>query len=113
MIFTGSGRFNPTSFYDGRPAWHFDDDRPNITSFTAGGWRTLHTLFQAWADGVVDEFRDLGGGALIGKTFYTPPFFRGRARGDTNYFMLFQACTRDGKVPWRPEQREVPEIGDN
>ncbi|KAI8471545.1 MAG: hypothetical protein J3K34DRAFT_416976 [Monoraphidium minutum] len=112
MIFTGQGSYNPKGFFDGLPAWHFQDDKPNVTSLTAGGWRTLHTLFQAWADGVVDEFRDLGSGAVIGKTFYTPPIFRNRMRADTNFFMLFQACTKDGKVPWRPEQREVPLIGD-
>jgi hypothetical protein len=40
----------------------------------------------------------LSAGALIGKTFYTPPFFRGRARGDTNYFMLFQVGALGGRA---------------
>ena len=67
MIFTGTGKYNPKGYYDGQPAWHFDDDRPNVDSFTAGSWRTLNTLFQAWADGVVDEFRDLGSGERAGR----------------------------------------------
>lgn len=52
MNFTGQGSYNPKGFYDGAPTWHFQDDRPNVESLTAGSWRTLHTLFQAWADGV-------------------------------------------------------------
>lgn len=66
-IFTGKGSYLEKSRYDGRGAWQFQDDRPRIESLMAGGWRTFHTLAQAFADGVTDEFRPLGNGESFGR----------------------------------------------
>ena len=150
--------------------------------FTAGGWRSLYTLFQMVADGVTDDMRNYAPGWIIGKSFYARPQGivpqKWRTPVDTNFFFLFQAragggvmgggcdglglwwagwgdqaragpqhagaplpnaararrasgcgrlhqpaprplpprahpqsCTKDGKVPWRPEDRHVPLIG--
>lgn len=54
---------NKQGWYDNKPAWQFVDDRPRIEHLTAGGWRTFHAMAQAFADGVVDEFRPVGDGA--------------------------------------------------
>ena len=62
--------------------------------FSAGGWRTLYTLFQMVADGVIDEMRVVQPGWVIGKSFYArqqgivPD--KWRTPRDTNFFMLFQ-----------------------
>lgn len=68
--------------------------------FSAGGWRTLYTLFQMVADGVTDEMRVVRPGWVIGKSFYSrqqgivPD--KWRTPRDTNFFMLFQVRTVSG-----------------
>lgn len=62
FIFNGQGRWADRSLSDGKPTWRYQDDRPSIEMFTAGGWRTMYSLAQAVADGVSDEFRDQGNG---------------------------------------------------
>jgi hypothetical protein len=115
FVFGGNGRLRPHSLYDGKPAWEYADDRPDPQMLAAGGWRTLYSLFQMVGDGVTDEMRGFAPGGVIGKSFYSgmqgvrPD--KWRQPRDTNFFMLFQACTKDGLVPRRAEQRDVPLIG--
>jgi len=94
FIFGGNGSFVEQGLWDGKPAWHYVDDRPEPAMFAAGGWRTLYTLFQMVSDGVLDEFRPMGNGQMIGKSFYARPHEimpdKWRTPQATNYFMLFQ-----------------------
>jgi len=102
------GRFQDKSYNDGKPAYQFVDDRPNIDMFTTGGWRTFNAINQAFSDGVTDEFRPYGPGVVLGRTYYQPPIFRGRLRADAGFFMLFQVggglgrllCTCAWPQPW-------------
>ncbi|KAI8464147.1 MAG: POT family-domain-containing protein [Monoraphidium minutum] len=115
FIFGGEGKFVEKSLWDGKPTWQYYDDPVSMRMQLAGGWRTQYNMFQAVGDGVTDEFRRMGNGHVIGKSFYRGPsgFMpeRFRRNAATNYFMLFQACTKDGKVPWYPEFRDVPLAG--
>lgn len=115
FVFGGDGWFTEKGLYDQKPAWQYKDDRPSQQMAAAGGWRSLYFMFQAVGDGVTDEFRSIGPGVLLGKTFYAGPQGlipdRFRVERDTNFFMLFQACTADGKIAWKPEQRDVPIVG--
>jgi hypothetical protein len=99
FVFGGNGTYVEKGLYDGKPAWHYTDDRPEPAMFTAGGWRTLYTLFQMVGDGVTDEFRHMGPGQMIGKSFYARQHEivpeKWRTPRDTNFFMLFQV----GGVP--------------
>ncbi|GBF87984.1 hypothetical protein Rsub_00696 [Raphidocelis subcapitata] len=115
FVFNGGGAFVDQSIFDGKPVWQYYDERPEPRMMAAGGWRSLYTLFQAVGDGVTDEFRHLAPGVMIGKSFYSGPQGlmpqKWRTPRDTNYFMLFQSCTADGKIAWDPEDREVPLVG--
>jgi hypothetical protein len=75
--------------------------------FTAGGWRTFNAITQAYSDGVTDEFRPMAPGVVLGRTFYTPPIFRGRVRADAGYFMLFQVGGGGGGGGWGCRGGEV------
>lgn len=115
FIFGGQGKFVDEAIHDGKPAWQYFDDPISMRMQLAGGWRTQYNMFQAVGDGVTDEFRSIGTGLVLGRSFYRGPsgFLpeRFRQNAQTNYFMLFQACTKDGKVPWYPEYRDVPLVG--
>ncbi|KAI8473357.1 MAG: hypothetical protein J3K34DRAFT_519024 [Monoraphidium minutum] len=115
FVFGGDGSFTEKGLADGKPAWQYKDDRATPEMMFAGGWRTLYNMFQGVGDGVTDEFRSVGPGIMLGKSFYAgpqgllPEFLR--VPRDTNYFMLFQGCTADGLIPWKPENRDLPIVG--
>ncbi|KIY97635.1 hypothetical protein MNEG_10326 [Monoraphidium neglectum] len=115
FIFGGTGKFVEQGLHDRKPAWQWFDDGMSSRMQFGGGWRMQYNMFQAVGDGVTDEMRRAGPGLVLGKSYYRGPsgFLpeRFRRNAATNYFMLFQACTKDGKVPWYPEYRDVPLAG--
>lgn len=60
-------------------------------------------------DSIRDEVRVMAPGAVIGRMYVTGP--SGQTRPMPIFFMLFQACTADGRFPTVPAARQLPRVG--